>query len=152
MTLSTQTDPAVLTVEEVRLLTALGFVAAGRGDVSRAERIFKGLMAIRPMRAFPYIGLAMAYMNGRRVDEALQVFNEGGQALRALDLANASHNDEYRELLAFRGLILQLAGRNHESQMDLHSAAVGAGPGSALARRMLGLEAPDVGPVIRDQS
>lgn len=164
MALNLQDGPAVLTAEEVRLLTAVGFVAAGRGDVARAERIFKGLKATRPTRAFPYIGLAMAYMNSRRVEEAMQVFQDGAQALgghrgsKSDSLLGGAHADdsvlqnEYRELLAFRGLLLQLAGRNHESHLDLQAAAAGIGPGGTLARRMLGLEAPALGPVTQDQS
>lgn len=143
---------AVLTAEEIRLLTALGFVAAGRGDVGRAERVFKGLRAVRPTRAFPYIGLAMAYMNVRRVDDALQVFNEAAQALGIPDTEDSTLKDERVELRAFRGLVLQLAGRHHESQLDLHASVAGQGPGATLARRMLGVDTSGMSPDRKDQS
>ena len=110
---------------EIRLLTEIGFLAAGRGDVARAERIFGALQLLRPQRAFAPIGLAMAYMNAGRHDEAAGVLARAAEQVEAAEQA---------ELDVFRGLALQLAGRSSESVRALKSAGK-----NHLAHTMLGL-------------
>lgn len=115
---------------EIRLLADLGFAAAGRADVARAETIFAGLRDLRATRAFPYIGLATAYMNAGRPDEAVL----------ALQSALEHVQDERAEIDAFLGLALQMAGRTAESGRALERAAGGPqqSDGARLARHMLG--------------
>ena len=120
---------SLLNSDEIRLLTEVGFLAAGRGYVSRAERIFGALQRLRPQRAFAPIGLAMAYMNVGRHDEAAGIL-----AYAAAQVEPA----EQAELDAFRGLALQLAGRSAESVRALKSAGE-----NHLAHTMLGLCAAD---------
>lgn len=80
---------------------------------------------LRPTRAFMHVGLAMAYLNAGRKDDAVDLLWEA--------LASVEDSSERREIEAFRGLALLLAGRHSESVKAL--LAAGAHP---LARAMLG--------------
>jgi len=98
---------------DIRQLTEIGFLAAARGDLVRAGRIFGALERVRPAQAAVYMGLALAALNAGRPEEALPPLERG---LRAVDAAD-------RDLLhALRGLALQLAGRSAEGQRALASA------------------------------
>ena len=108
---------SLLDANEVRLLTEVGFLAAARADVQRAEAIFGALAVLRPDRNFPYIGLAMAYLNADRRDDAVQALDRGAPLVR---------EDDQGELQSVRALALQLAGRAGESQRALQAA--GASP------------------------
>lgn len=125
----------LLTSDDIQLLTQVGFIAASRADVQRAEAIFGALQRVRPARAFAHVGLACARLNAGRAAEAAQALE------RALpDVADGEDADTVR---AFLGLALQLDGRHSESrrvlQNLLRAAAAGAdNDGLRLARRMLG--------------
>jgi hypothetical protein len=93
--------------------------------VRRAEAIFSALRSSRPQGASPYVGLAMALVNGGRADDAVRELDRG--------LAAATDEATRAELNAFRGLVLQLAGRASESVRALRSAA-----SHPLAQAMLG--------------
>lgn len=116
--------PALLDSEAIRSLTEVGFLAAARREVRRAERIFGALELARPQAVFAYVGLASAYLNAGRPDEAVAVLDRG------LRVADAQVRGE---LHAFRGLALHAAGRNAESLRALQRAG-----DIPLARRMLG--------------
>lgn len=122
------------------LLTQVGFLAAGRGDVARAQRIFEALALLRPGRCFAHIGLATALLNASRATDAVQ-------KLQAVRLPDGPEQDM---LEAFKGLALQLAGRSGESAYVLRRVAgrarhAGASEGALFAARLLG-EAPLSGP------
>ena len=104
----------------------MGFIAAGMGDVRRSEVIFGALSRLRPQRAFAPIGLAMAYANVKRYDEAAETLERALATIEAVD--------ERGDVEAFRGLVLQLGGRTSESLRALRAA----GP-VRLAQCMLGL-------------
>jgi thioredoxin-like negative regulator of GroEL len=104
----------LLDSNDIRLLTEVGFLASARADVPRAEAIFGALACVRPDRNFAYVGLAMAYLNAGRADEAAQVLGRGA------GLVNAQ---EAPVLEAVRALALQMAGRAAESQRVLLAAA-----------------------------
>lgn len=106
-------------------MTEVGFLAAARGDVRHAEKIFGALRLIRPQRAFAPIGLAMALLNTGNKEEAVRVLGQS--------LVSIVDPDERSTLEAFRGLALQLAGRRAESLSALRAA--GTHP---LALAMLG--------------
>ena len=110
--------------DDIRLLTGVGFLAAARGDVQRAEIIFGALACVRPDKNFPYVGLGMAYLNAGYADKAAQVLERGVGLVEPQDEG---------ELVAFRALALQMAGRTSESQRAL----LAAGP-SRLAMAMQG--------------
>ena len=114
----------------IRRLTEVGFLAAARREVRRAERIFGALELSRPRASFPYVGLACAYLNAGRPEDALAVLDRG------LRLADESQR---RELHAFRGLALHGAGRNAESIRALELAG-----DMPLASRMLGQRDPQL--------
>jgi hypothetical protein len=114
---------------QARLLTEVGFLAAGRGDVARADAIFGALRLWRPGRAYPWLGLAVARLNAGRADEAVRV-------LEGVDCDDA---EDTALLQAWRGLALQLAGRLAQSRQVLEKVAEGEGPGPCLARSLLGL-------------
>ncbi|MFC7206472.1 tetratricopeptide repeat protein [Comamonas endophytica] len=93
--------PMLPDASDIRLLTQVGFLAAGRGDVPRALRIFNALALLRPGQAFSFVGLACALMNAARAPEAVQ-------KLQAACLPPGPESDLVQ---AFQGLALQLAGR-----------------------------------------
>ena len=119
------------------MLTEVGMVLAGAGRVTPAVDLFEALASLRPNRAFPYVGKAMALLNAGRNDEACQCLHRAQQLV----------TDELPTIDAFLGLSLQLAGRASESRAALLRAAQ-ADPvhdGVGMARRMLGLESDPEG-------
>lgn len=119
----------VLDGDEARFLTEVGFLAAAAGDVSRAGVVFGALRRVRPGRAYPCIGQAVAHMNaGQALD-----------AVRLLESAIANDDEERALLRAWQGLALQVASRRAESRRVLQEAAAMQGEGAALARRLLGV-------------
>ncbi|WP_249279137.1 tetratricopeptide repeat protein [Bordetella genomosp. 5] len=123
----------VLDADEARMLTEMGFLAAGRGDVQRADAIFQALRTIRPARAYPWLGLAVARLNAGRAPEAVTVLEQGEAVLVG------AHGDEAVLLAAWRGFALQLAGRNAESLRLLQVCARGTGEAASLAQALLGI-------------
>lgn len=118
---------------DIQLLTQVGFLAAGRGDVPRALRIFEALALLRPDRAFAFVGLTSALMNAGRASEAVQ-------RLQSVSLPAGPEADM---LDSFQSLALQLAGRPGEStyllrQIVSRSRHAPASEGALLASRLLG--------------
>lgn len=134
MTPGPRSEP--LSAADIQLLTSIGFVASGSGLHLQAQRIFQSLAHLRPLRAFPYIGLATVYLHRQRPEEAAAALEQGMR----LTTHEASPKD--RALLAsWLGLVLHLAGRAAESARALE-LAVHLGPDepeTSLARAMLGL-------------
>lgn len=120
---------ALLSPDDAKLLTEVGFLAAASGDVLRAERIFGGLARLRPGRAYPCVGLAVAWMNAGRAADAVVL----------LEKAQATDVEERATLDAWRGFALQLAGRSGESRRVLDTLAESDGEAGRLARGLLGL-------------
>lgn len=105
-------------------MTEAGLLAAGLGDVERAEAIFGALARVRAERSFAYVGLALCYLNAGHADDGARLLEQH---------ADFVVPEDRPEMHAFRALVLQLAGRHSESQRAL--AAAGDHP---LARRMAG--------------
>lgn len=106
----------LLSSDEIRLLSALGFMAARAGHVVPAVRIFEGLALLRKDKAFPYIGLALAMICVGAYGDAVRVLEERGLAACPGDV----------EINAYLGLALRLAGRFSEADalaMRLDSGA-----------------------------
>lgn len=122
----------VLSSEEIRLLMEVGTVLAGAGKTAPAIGVFDALATVRPSRAFPYVGKAMALINAGRSEEACQ----------CLRRAHGLVDNEAPTIDAFLGLALHLAGRAAESTAVLRRAAVAdvSIDGVRMARRMLGME------------
>jgi hypothetical protein len=119
---------------EVRLITAIGFLAAGAHRVSLGGRIFGALVALRPHRAFGYIGWAMTYLNGGRTEEAVTVLE------RATALVPSERKEERTQISAFLGFALQLAGRPDQARRVLRDAAEGSSVVVVrFAQRLLGM-------------
>lgn len=126
--------------DDVQLLLQVGFLAAGRGEVAAALRIFEALAVLRPDQAFGFVGLGSALMNAGRAGEAVQ-------RLQAVRLPPGPEADM---LDSFKGVALQLAGRHSESrallrQLVLRAPTAIPSPGTLLAARLLG-EAPQAPP------
>lgn len=109
--------------DEIRLLTAVGFLASARGDACRGELIFSALEKIRPAAAYCFVGLAIAYLNAARADDAVRVLQRG--------LGNVKPED-LDDVHAFLGLALHLAGHASASVRALEASQ------TPLARAMLG--------------
>ena len=123
----------LLETEQIQLLTQIGFIAAARADAKRAEVIFGALSRVRADRAFPHIGLAVAWLNAGRAATAVA-------HLRSVQLPEGDDQDL---LQAFLGLALQLDSRAAEAERVLRAVAArtdAAHPseGATLARRLLG--------------
>jgi len=99
----------LLTSDEIRMLTEIGFIASASGDTVRACRIFDALIMLRPHRAFPYIGKALAWMNAGKMQEAITVFERAA----VVDI------DDQADIALYHALALQLASRSGESQRVL---------------------------------
>jgi hypothetical protein len=149
------TDDPVLSSEEVRLLTEIGFMA-GASPILRAEteQLFRQLMVLRPRRAFPCIGLASACLNRGRVDEAASVMAEGVRRQRAPwgeeppDSDSFDSREDPAMMQVFHGLCLLAARRTAEGEQVLGSLLESCDhpPAARLARGLLGLpvdRAPD---------
>ena len=121
------------TSDDVRLLTDLGFAAAARQWLPWAVDIFEGMKQLRSTRSFTYVGLAMAYINARQPERAVEVLE------KVLDVVQA---DERSDVLAFLGLAYQLAGRATESRKALQAAVLDLHPGDGrrMAAALLGLQ------------
>jgi|SRR5690554_3609258 len=125
--------------DEIRLLMEVGTVLAGSGKTEPACRVFDALSLLRPERAFPYVGHAMALLNGGRAEEACRVLRHAAPLV----------GEELPTVQAFLGFALHCAGRTAESQRVL-TAAAAADPtldGVGIARSMLGLDEEHAGPV-----
>lgn len=96
----------LLSPEEIRLLSALGFMAARAGHVVPAIRIFEGLATLRKDKAFPYVGLALAMICVGAYGDAARVLGGRGMA--------ACPGDP--EIEAYLGLALQLSGHASEAE------------------------------------
>ena len=90
-----------------------------------AEAIFVALTQLQPSKAAPYVGLALAYLNAGRGNEAVAVLDNGAVAVDPQDLP---------ELQAVRALALQLAGRLAESRRVLRDY-----PETSLSKAMQGI-------------
>lgn len=101
----------VLAPDEIRLLTEVGYLAAAQGDVPRARTIFTALRSWRPERAFPLIGLALAYMNAGRHAEAVRLLEDV-----------SLQPPESLQLQVWRGLALWLDGNHHAGSRALQAA------------------------------
>jgi hypothetical protein len=112
----------------MRLLTEIGFVAASSPALhTQAESLFGELIRLRPRRAFPYIGLATAWLNRGRPDEAASVMEQGVRRQRA-DWGEAAPDAETFDpvedpamMQAFYGLTLLAARRSAEGRQVLGS-------------------------------
>jgi hypothetical protein len=97
-----QADPCLVPAD-VRLLSAIGFMAAKSGCLVPALRIFESLHLLRPQAAFPLIGMAVAYMAVAMPGEAVHVLRE-----RASECCLGT--DDLRPWLC---LALQQSGNQH---------------------------------------
>lgn len=90
----------------VRLLTEVGYLAAGSGRTAQALTIMEGLKVMRPRRAAAYVGIALAHLNAGRPAEAVRALRDQG--------LTAVGPDEIDTIRAFLALSLQLDGRPRE--------------------------------------
>jgi hypothetical protein len=65
-----------LSIDEVRLLSSVGFMAAKSGCLVPALRIFEALAVLRPGVGFPFIGMALAYLAVGMPAEAVCVLRD----------------------------------------------------------------------------
>ncbi len=98
---------------DLQLAAEIGWMASQRGMQPQALRIFGALELARPDSAAGFIGQAMAYSRTKALDEALRALDRG---LRTVEPS------QHPELHAFRGFVLKLAGRGHESEKALKQA------------------------------
>ncbi len=119
-------DTAILLADEVRLLTEIGFLAAASPVLlPECQRLFRQLMVLRPRRAFPCIGLASAFLNQGRAEEAATVMAEGLVRQRAEwageppDAESFDPSEDPAMMQVFLGLCLLAAKRTAEGQQVL---------------------------------
>ncbi|MCA0325219.1 MAG: hypothetical protein LCH89_06400 [Proteobacteria bacterium] len=123
---------------DIRLLSAIGFIAAGRGDLARAEAIFGALLSLRPHKAVGHVGVAMALINRGRPAEAASRLAE----------TVLSDTEENQMVRAVHGLALQLDRRPGEANRVLKAVAEAPSStsestaGVRLAASLLGTGSP----------
>lgn len=100
-----------LSSEEINLVAELGFMAATAGYVVPAIRIFQGLQVLRPVHAFPFVGLAVSRLYVGAFIDAVRVLRENA--------AGVLHGMDEIEL--YLGLALYLADQPAESTRVLIS-------------------------------
>lgn len=113
----------ILPPETVRLLTEVGFLAAGRGMTEDAMTIMAGLKVLRPTRSAAYVGAALAHLNADRAEEAVRVLRE--EALPVVV-------DDVDTVRAFLALALKLDGRPRECAEELDRIAPDSADETAL--------------------
>ncbi len=94
-----------IAADDVRLLAAVGFLAARSGLTDRAMRIFRGLAVVRPEDDFPLTGIVLSHLAAGECKEALQIIS-GLKCQRI----NASV-----DLRALKALVLHLLKRSPEA-------------------------------------
>lgn len=121
-----------LLANDVQMLTQIGFIAAGLGDTRQSSAIFAGLQALRPQRAFAWVGEATAWLNAGKPSEAV----------RCLGRFEGPPGQERDMVQAFLGLAMQLDGQAQASLRVLKAVAFQpvdpATEGMLLARQILG--------------
>lgn len=110
----------------VRLLTEIGFLAAGRGRVREALLVLEGVRALRPGGAAAFVGMALAHMNAGEPAEAVRLLRG-----RALAEVGAGESGMVR---AFLSLALKLDGRPRESAEAIDALAAEGGSDAAAMR------------------
>ncbi len=122
---------AFLSPEELRLLSAIGFMAAKSGFLVPAIRIFEALLVLRPRAAFPFIGMSIAYTAVGMAGEAVHLLRD-----RALPVCA-----EHQELRLWLCVALQQAGSRAAAMKELAASTQGLQPEAwpALARRLSAL-------------
>jgi tetratricopeptide (TPR) repeat protein len=68
---------------EIRLLAELGFMAAASGQVAAATEIFESLIRLRPKKAFPYVGKAVALLYVGLFPAAIELLSAATQVVEA---------------------------------------------------------------------
>ena len=72
-----------LASNEIRLLAELGFMAAASGQVAAATEIFDALIQLRPTKAFPYVGKAVALLYVGSFPAAIELLSAATQVVEA---------------------------------------------------------------------
>lgn len=70
-----------LTSHEIRLLAELGFMAASSGQVTTATEIFDALISLRPTKAFPYVGKAVALLYVGSIPAAIELLSTSSKVV-----------------------------------------------------------------------
>ncbi|GAA4648540.1 hypothetical protein GCM10023116_08090 [Kistimonas scapharcae] len=99
----------MVTVETLRLLADIGFMATSNGMSGQAKSIFKAIGHIRPNSVLPHIGMALNHLNLNQFQDALDVLEK-----KALKI-----EPDNPTVRAFIGMSLMLMGRNSESEKFL---------------------------------
>ena len=102
-----QDNNSIICSEDIRLLSALGFMSARQGYIVPAIRIFEALTVLRPTHTFPYVGLALANLYVGNSNEAAHILLNRG--LKACP--------EDPEIHLYLSLALQTSGFNKESEI-----------------------------------
>jgi hypothetical protein len=141
-------EPAagLLTPANIRLLSDIGFVAACSSQRERALQIFQALTLFRPLKAFPYLGLAVANLNAKRPTDALQALALGRRVLGSGVDSSPEIREDYAMLGMFEGVAAQADERRTEGLRIIAGALEKAPPDGAAARlgkRLLGVERSD---------
>ncbi len=138
-------NDAVLAGDDVRLIHEIGMLGAGAGAsaLSSTEQIFQALMLLRPQRDFGYIGMACAYINQQRPDEAAQVLEKGLRVMRSS--APAAEPEDLAMVQVFLALALLMSRRTAEAVALLQQLikTTEHPPALRMARGLLGLPADE---------
>lgn len=141
-----ETADGLLTSADIRLLSDIGFVAACSSQRGHALQIFHALTLFRPLKAFPYLGLAVANLNAKRPTDAVQALTLGRRVLSSGVDSSPEIREDYAMLGMFEGVAAQADERRTEGLRIIAGALEQAPPDGAAARlgqRLLGVERTD---------
>jgi len=96
----------MVSVETLRLISDIGFMATSNGLSTQAKSIFDAVELLRPDSVLPDIGKALNYLNLNQFQNALDVLEK--KALKK--------EPDDPTVNAFIGMALMLMGRNNESE------------------------------------
>ncbi|MCY4472098.1 MAG: tetratricopeptide repeat protein [Kistimonas sp.] len=103
----------MVSVETLRLLADIGFMATSGGLSPQAAELFRAIELARPDSVLPHIGKALNCMNMKKHQDALDVLEK-----KALPME--PDNDSIKALI---GMALMMMGRNNESERCLQAIA-----------------------------
>ncbi len=133
----------LLTSADIRLLSDIGFVAACSSQREHALQIFQALTLFRPLKAFPYLGLAVANLNAKRPADALQALALGRRVLATGVASSPEIREDHAMLGMFEGIAAQADERRTEGMRLIAGALEQApqdGAAARLGKRLLGVE------------
>ena len=93
-----------ISTDDLKILMEAGFLAANGGMTKHAQKIFEGVLAVRPDSEYAYIGQAVTLLAANQHDDAIKILRD--EALRI--------NPDCLQAKMILAMTLKMAGRGGE--------------------------------------